>query len=70
MTYCWSKGADVSSRVSVRTTHGTPSPHSLVAAWLPASIAAFVVADVIAALTSETAAEAPHRGNAPLIAAQ
>ncbi|AKO96312.1 xanthine dehydrogenase accessory protein XdhC [Marinovum algicola DG 898] len=36
----------------------------------PAVIAAFVVADVIAALTSETAAEAPHRGNAPLIAAQ
>ncbi|WP_417523616.1 xanthine dehydrogenase accessory protein XdhC [Marinovum sp.] len=36
----------------------------------PAVIAAFVVADVIAALTSETAAEAPVRGNAPLIAAQ
>lgn len=36
----------------------------------PAVIAAFVVADVIAALTSETAAEAPLRGNAPLIAAQ
>ncbi|MGY3437319.1 MULTISPECIES: xanthine dehydrogenase accessory protein XdhC [unclassified Marinovum] len=36
----------------------------------PAVIAAYVVADVIAALTSETAAEAPHWGNAPLIAAQ
>ncbi|TNF20350.1 MAG: xanthine dehydrogenase accessory protein XdhC [Rhodobacteraceae bacterium] len=36
----------------------------------PAVIAAFVVADVIAALTSETAATAPHRGTVTSIAAQ
>lgn len=36
----------------------------------PAVIAAFVVADVIAALTSETAATAPHRGTVTSLAAQ
>ncbi|WP_323765329.1 xanthine dehydrogenase accessory protein XdhC [Marinovum sp.] len=36
----------------------------------PAVIAAFVVAEVIAALTAETAETAPLRGAAPLIAAQ